>query len=43
MGVDYGYFTETEKLPVRGLTFTDTGDFAEQNHHTLGPFLCYKG
>ncbi len=43
VGVDFGYFTEMDKLPVRGFALGDTGTFSEMNHHTLGPLLCYTG
>ena len=42
-GVDHGYFTETKKLPVRVLTFTDTGADDEYMYFWLGPLLCYQG
>ena len=40
---DYGFFQETELLPVMGFTLSDTGDEMEWAQHMLGPLRCMHG
>ena len=38
---DEGIITEDDRLPVKGVYFSDTDDPGEMGYFTFGPLICY--